>query len=61
MEKILNFMKVMAILFPLLTSALDHSAIFLTDLAERTVKIVVVREVPGSNPGGPNQKLQRSL
>ena len=51
----------MAILTPLLTSALDRSAIFLTVLAGRTVKIGAVREVPGSNPGGPNQKLHRSI
>ena len=51
----------MTILAPLLTSALDRSAIFLTGLAGRTVKIGAVREVPGSNPGGPNQKLHRSI
>ena len=51
----------MAILTLLLTSALDRSAIFLTVLAGRTVKIGAVREVPGSNPGGPNQKIHRSI
>ena len=44
----------MAVLAPLLTSALDRSAIFLTVLAGRTVKIAAVREVPGSNPDGPH-------
>ena len=51
----------MAIFSSVLTSALDRSATFLTVLAGRTVKIAVVPEVPGSNPGGPNQKIHRSI
>ena len=51
----------MAILTRLLNSALDRSAIVLTVLAGRTVKIAAVREVPSSNPGGPNQNIHRSF
>ena len=51
----------MAIFSSTLSSALDRSATFLTVLAGRTVKIAADREVPGSNPGGPNQKLHRSI
>ena len=51
----------MAIFTSVLTSALDRSATFLTVLAGRAVKIAAVREVPGSNPGGPNQKIHRSI
>ena len=51
----------MAIFSSVLTSASDRSATFLTVLAGRTVKIGAVREVPGSNPDGPHQKLHRSI
>ena len=51
----------MAILAPILTSALDHSAIFLTDLAGRTVKNCRSPRGPRFEPGRPQTKIHRSI
>ena len=51
----------MAIFSPALTSALDHSATFLTVLAGRTVKNSGSPRGPRFEPGRPQTKIHRSI
>ena len=51
----------MAIFSPALTSALDHSATFLTVLAGRTVKNSGSPRGPRFEPGRPQPKIHRSI
>ena len=51
----------MAIFSPAVTSALDHSATFLTVLAGRTVKNCRSPRGPRFEPGRPQTKIHRSI